>query len=73
MKNSLQFHRGRESSSGENTSETSQSKSKKKPGDTAPFLPEESFSEFLLSSPFAGSELSITRDYVIDREIEIRP
>jgi hypothetical protein len=31
------------------------------------------FSGFLLNSPLARSELSISRDYVIDRYIEVQP
>ena len=67
MKKLFNFHRGKIEEERKNS----------EPGQIAasvsPFIPEDSFSEFLLSSPLAGSELEIPRDYVIDREVVIQP
>jgi hypothetical protein len=68
VKKLFNFHRGKEEQQGPKKTEPGQTSAA-----ASPFVPEDSFSEFLLSSPLAGSELNIPRDYVIDREIVIQP
>lgn len=72
MKNFVQFHRSRSKFSGEPSLEPTDFGSEPLSRGTAPLLPEKSFCEFLLSSPLSGSELFISRDYLYDREIEIK-
>jgi hypothetical protein len=73
MKTGSLFHRDRITASGNSQSASEKEQTAKHSGGTAPFLPEQLFSEFLLASPLAGLELSIPRDYVVDRDIEIQP
>jgi hypothetical protein len=73
MKTGSLFHRDRSNASGDSQSAQEKEQASTHSGGTAPFLPEQSFSDFMLTSPLAGSELSIPRDYVVDRDIEIQP
>jgi hypothetical protein len=68
VKKLFNFHRGKENKQEPKGTEPGQTTAA-----VSAFLPDDSFSEFLLSSPLAGSELEIPRDYVIDREIVIQP
>jgi hypothetical protein len=72
MKTGSLFHRDRTTTSGDSQSVSEKEPTPKHSGGTAPFLQEQSFSEFMLTSPLPGTELSIPRDYVIDRDIEIQ-
>jgi hypothetical protein len=73
MQKPEQFHHNHDDATGE-----SHSNLHKEPSNEASDTPKKvtglfTFSGFLLNSPLAGSELSIPRDYIFDRYIEIQP
>jgi hypothetical protein len=73
MQKPEQFHRNYDDANGD-----SHSNLKKEQNTEASDTPKKvtglfTFSGFLLNSPLARSELSIPRDYVFDRYIEIQP
>ncbi len=73
MPKSEQFHSSHDDASGENHSNL------RKEQKTEPAEPPKkvtglfTLSGFILNSPLARSELSIPRDYIIDRYIEMQP
>ena len=73
MKIGEQFRRSSGTSVGDLSQIIEKSKKERSVSGTAPFIRELTFSEFLLASPLAKSEMVTTRDYVVDREIEIHP